>query len=72
MRSSKMDKKLFNDGLKTLDAELVRVKKQQHHWNKGHKIDKEKLYLNLNAARLTLEFMTKEARKDLDVIKDKG
>lgn len=65
-----MDKKLFNDGLKTLDAELSRVKNQQCHWNKGHQIDKEKLYLNLNAARLTLEFITEEAEKGLDIVKN--
>lgn len=39
-----MDKKLFNDGLKTLDSELGRVKRQQLHWKQGHNIDKRKFF----------------------------
>lgn len=54
-----MDKKLFDDGLKTLDSELGRVKRQQLHWRQGHNIDKRKLFLSLNAAMLTLNFFDK-------------
>ena len=59
-----MDKKLFNDGLKTLDSELGRVKRQQLHWNKGHKVNTRRLYLSLNATMLTLKFLTNEAKKE--------
>ena len=61
-----MDKKLFNDGLKILDSELRRVKRQQLHWKQGHNVDKRKLFLSLNAARLTLNFLTNEAKKDFE------
>ena len=61
-----MDKKLFNDGLKTLDSELGRVKRQQLHWKQGHNMDKRKLFLSLNAAMLTLKFLTNEAKKEFE------
>lgn len=44
-----IDKELFNEGIKTVESELNDVKRQQQHWNKGHKVNTRKLYLNLNA-----------------------
>ena len=40
------------------------VKRQQQHWNKGHKVNTRKLYLSLNATMLTLKFLTNEAKKE--------
>lgn len=51
-----IDKKLFNEGIKTIESELSDVKRQQWHWNKGHKVNTRKLYLSLNATILTLNF----------------
>ncbi|MCZ3592516.1 hypothetical protein [Lactobacillus crispatus] len=59
-----IDKELFNEGIKTVESELNDVKRQQHHWNKGHKVNTRKLYLNLNATMLTLKFLTNEAKKE--------
>ena len=59
-----IDKELFNEGIKTIESELSDVKRQQWHWNKGHKVSTRKLYLNLNATMLTLKFLTNEAKKD--------
>ena len=39
-------------------------KRQQWHWNKGHKVNTRKLYLSLNATMLTLKFLTNEAKKE--------
>ena len=58
------DKELFNEGIKTVESELSDVKRQQQHWNKGHKVNTRKLYLNLNATMLTLKFLTNEAKKE--------
>jgi hypothetical protein len=64
-RSMKMiDKELFNEGIKTVESELSDVKRQQQHWNKGHKVNTRKLYLSLNATILTLKFLTNEAKKE--------
>jgi len=41
-----------------------RLKRQQQHWNKGHKVNTRKLYLSLNATMLTLKFLTNEAKKE--------
>lgn len=59
-----IDKELFNEGIKTVESELNDVKRQQQHWNKGHKVNTRKLYLNLNATMLTLKFLTNEAEKE--------
>ena len=59
-----IDKELFNEGIKTVESELNDVKRQQQHWNKGHKVNTRKLYLNLNATMLTLKFLTNEAGKE--------
>ena len=59
-----IDKELFNEGIKTVESELNDVKRQQQHWNKGHKVNTRKLYLSLNATMLTLKFLTNEAKKE--------
>lgn len=59
-----IDKELFNEGIKTVESKLNDVKRQQQHWNKGHKVNTRKLYLNLNATMLTLKFLTNEAEKE--------
>ena len=59
-----IDKELFNEGIKTIESELSDVKRQQWHWNKGHKVNTRKLYLSLNATMLTLKFLTNEAEKE--------
>ena len=59
-----IDKELFNEGIKTVESELSDVKRQQQHWNKGHKVDTIKLYLSLNATMLTLKFLKNEAKKE--------
>ena len=56
-----IDKELFNEGIKTIESELSDVKRQQWHWNKGHKVNTRKFYLSLNATMLTLKFLTNEA-----------
>ena len=61
-----IDKELFNEGIKTVESELNDVKRQQQHWNKGHKVNTRKLYLNLNATMLTLKFLTNEAEKEFE------
>lgn len=61
-----IDKELFNEGIKTVESELNDVKRQQKHWNKGHKVNTRKLYLNLNATMLTLKFLTNEAEKEFE------
>ena len=60
------DKELFNEGIKTVESELSDVKRQQQHWNKGHKVNTRKLYLSLNATILTLKFLTNEAKKEFE------
>ena len=61
-----IDKELFNEGIKTVESELSDVKRQQQHWNKGHKVNTRKLYLSLNATILTLKFLTNEAKKEFE------
>ena len=56
-----IDKELFNEGIKTIESELSDVKRQQWHWNKGHKVNTRKLYLSLNEAKK--EFL-KETQKE--------
>lgn len=67
-----IDKELFNEGIKTVESELNDVKRQQQHWNKGHKVNTRKLYLNLNATMLTLKFLTNEAEKRIFKRNTKG
>ena len=31
-----IDKELFNEGIKTIESELIDDNRQQCHWNKGH------------------------------------
>ena len=59
-----IDKELFNEGIKTVESELNDVKRQQQHWNKGHKVNTRKLYLNLNATMLTLKFFFFFSKKE--------
>lgn len=59
-----IDKKLFNEGIKTIESELSDVKRQQWHWNKGHKVNTRKLYLSLNATILTLNFWQMKRKKN--------
>ncbi|RVU71799.1 hypothetical protein EJK17_00555 [Lactobacillus xujianguonis] len=61
-----IDKKLFNDGIKTVESELSDVKRQQWHWNKGHKVNTRKLYLGFNATMLTLKFLTEKAKEEFE------
>ena len=42
-----IDKKLFTEGIKTIESELSDVKRQQWHWDNGRKVNTRKLYLSL-------------------------